>query len=209
MGDGRPTFRTAFLCLNPARRAEMSPKATFTPCGTCIYVAAVGLLLLVVGLATVDEDGPAAGVLFLLGGGAMITAAFVSRIEGSLRIGPLHLTLKEQVIKAASAADERTLEGVLPLLTSNNVSITTVSVPSRFDGTRLIDEELSFLRKQLNVTVLGVQPSGQNEWVAGGVVSEHRLQSGDKLLLAGHPDVLDYVRLLFAADDDTLWDRVR
>jgi hypothetical protein len=189
------------------RRLAMAVIDSRSVCWTCVYMALVGLVLLVLGLATVGDADTSGAVLFVLGGGALITATFVSRLEGTFRIGPLQLTLREQVMKATRAADERTLAGILPLLTSEDVSITTLALPGRFEGLSLIDEGLAFLRKQLNVSVIGVLPNGQERWVAGGAVSELQLHEADQILVAGHPDTLSYLRYLVAVDKDELWQR--
>jgi hypothetical protein len=178
-------------------------------CGACIYTALAGLLLLGLGWFVVNEaNTPAATVLFVLGGGALVTAPFVARLEGTLRIGPVQLTVRQQVIKAVKSATEDSLAGVLPLLTSEDISVSRSSVPSRFEGHRLVDDELAFLRQKLNVSVLGVLLPGEERWRAGGAVSELELQKGAQMLVAGHPDTLAYLRFLIASDDEELWRRV-
>ncbi len=170
-------------------------------------VVAAGSLLLLGWLVVKEGAAPAAAVLFVLGSGALITAPFAPRLEGALRIGPLQLTLRQQVINAAQKASEESLEGVLPLLTSDDVSVTRLRVPSRFDGMRLT-VELQFLRQKLNVSVLGILMPGEDQWMAGGGVSELAWREAAEVLVAGHPDTLAYLRFLIAADDDDLWQRV-
>ncbi|MDP9225399.1 MAG: hypothetical protein M3P18_16455, partial [Actinomycetota bacterium] len=170
------------------------------------YTAVAGLILLGLGwLAVERSSAAAAATLFVLGGGALITAPFVSRLEGTLRIGPVELTLRQQVLTAVRHASDDSLEGVLPLLTSDDVSVATLRVPDRFEGLRLTDDELGFLRKKLNVSVLGIMRPGAERWRAGGEASELELHGDDQLLVAGHPDVLSYLRFLIASDDDDLW----
>lgn len=178
-------------------------------CSSCIYTAVAGLLLLGLGWLALQEAGaPAATVLFILGGGALVTVPFVSRLEGTLRIGPVEMTIRQMVIKAAGSASEDSLAGVLPLLTGEDIAVTRLQVPSRFEGRRLVDDELAFLRKKLNVSVLGVLPPNEERWRAGGAVSELELREGAELLVAGHPDTLAYLRLLVATDNSELWLRV-
>jgi hypothetical protein len=192
--------------MGTEERSRDSKRAT---CGPCIYIALVGLVLLGLGWGAILEDAvPAATAAFILGGGALVVAPFVSRLEGRLRIGPVELTLRQQVIRAAESADEESLQGVLPLLTSDEVSVVRIRVPRRFVGRRLVDSELSFLRQRLNVSVLGVLQPGSERWRAGGEISDLELDENAELLVAGHPDTLSYLRLLVASDDDELWQRV-
>jgi hypothetical protein len=178
-------------------------------CGACIYTVVVGLALLGLGWGAILKDAvPAASTAFILGGGSLLIAPFVSRLEGRLRIGPVELTLRQQVIKAVQSANEGSLEGILPLLTSDEVSVARLRVPRRFAGRRLVDPELSFLRQKLNVSVLAIRQPGDEGWRAGGAISELELRDGAELLVAGHPDTLSYLRFLIASDDEELWQRV-
>lgn len=179
-------------------------------CGACVYMAVVSLILLGLGLFAVEETNtPAATILFTLGGGALVAVPFLSRLEGTLRIGPLELTLRRQVINAAETASEDSLEGVLPLLASDDFRIAKIRLPDRFSGRRLVDPELAFLRKKLKLSVVGERSPGDNRWLAGGSISERELTPEIELLVAGHPDTLSYLHALIAADDDELWERVR
>ena len=178
-------------------------------CWPCIFMTVdAGILLLLGWLVVKEGASSAAAVLFLLGGGALVAAPLVSRLEGDLRIGPLQLTLRQQVINAAREASEESLEGVLPLLATEDVSVTRLRVPARFEGKRLIDPDLSFLRQKLNVTVLGILFPEEQHWRAGGVVSELPWREGAEVLVAGHPHTLAYLRFLVAAEDEDLWRRV-
>jgi hypothetical protein len=188
---------------------EPTPNKKEGICGTCIYIAVVGLALLSIGWGAILKNAvPAATTAFLLGGGSLVVAPFVSRLEGRLRIGPVELTLRQQVIKAVQSANEESLEGVLPLLTSEEVSVARLRAPGRFAGRRLVDPELSFLRQRLNVSVLGVRQPGEERWRAGGAISDLQLREGAVLLVAGHPDTLSYLRFLVVSDDEELWQRV-
>jgi hypothetical protein len=188
---------------------ERTPNSKRAINGTFIYSVLVGLALLALGWGAILKNAaPAATTAFILGGGSLLIAPFVSRLEGRLKIGPVELTLRQQVIKAVESANEESLEGVLPLLTSGEVSVVRLRLPGRFAERRLIDPELSFLRQRLHVSVLGVLQPGEEGWRAGGAISDLQLHEGAELLVAGAPDTLVYLRFLVASDNAELWQRV-
>jgi hypothetical protein len=175
----------------------------------CVYGIAVGAVLLWLGWVANDHANVAgATVLFTFGGGALIVAPFLTRLEGTFRIGPLELTLEKKVIRAVQRADEESLEALLPLVSREDLDVRKLKLPPRFQGHKLTDPELGFLRKTLNVSVVAIHPPDRDEWVAGGAVSELRLGRNMELLVAGHPDTLSYLAMLVAADRDDLWERV-
>lgn len=132
-----------------------------------VYLAIVGVALLVLGWGAIIESSEgAATTAFILGGGALIAAPFVPRLEG-LRFGPVQLTLREVVIEAVATADPEALAGVPSLLTGSEVSVGRVRLPDRFAGHRLVDQEFRFLRRNLNVSVLGVLEPGETHWQGG------------------------------------------
>jgi hypothetical protein len=184
-------------------------KRRLTVCPTCVYGVVVGAVLLVVGWIANDQGNVAgATVLFTLGGGFVVAAPFLSRLEGTLRIGPLELTLERQVIKAVQLADDESLEGLLPLVSRDDLTVRKLKLPKRFHGHRLVDPEMSFLRQKLKVSVIAVRSPETDQWLAGGLISELELTKDSDLLLAGHPDALAYLAMLIASDDDELWKRV-
>src|SRR6476659_5420623 len=99
-------------------------KSRLTVCPTCLYGFLIGALLLVLGWLASDQGNLAgATVLFTLGGGFVIAAPFLSRLEGTLRIGPVELTLERKVIRAVRSADEESLEGLLPLVSRDDLTV--------------------------------------------------------------------------------------
>jgi len=90
--------------------------------GDTVYLTAAGLLLLAASWGAISKGSDAAAASFaVLSGGALLVAPFASRLHGVLRIGPIGMSLREKVIVAAAVAPSRSLEGVLPLLVSNDI----------------------------------------------------------------------------------------
>lgn len=171
-----------------------------------IYAALVGVGLLGLGwLALLRDAAPVATPVMTLGGALLAVAPLISRVEGTLRIGPVELTLRRRVLEAIKTVDDATLEALHPLVTRPDISITKFNLPARFGGRRLVDEELQFLRQKLNVSILGVLRPDEKKWRAGGAISELDLPAGTQLLAAGHPETLGYLRFLAATDQDDLW----
>jgi hypothetical protein len=184
-------------------------KHRLSVCPSCIYAIAVGAALLVIGWIASDQGNTAgATVLFTLGGGMVIAAPFFSRLEGTFRIGPLELTLQKQVMRAVQSADDESLEGLLPLVSRDDLTVRKLKLPTRFHGHRLVDPELSFIRKKLKLSVIAVRLPEADRWRAGGQISELELTKDSELLVAGHPDSLAYLAMLIASDDDDLWKQV-
>ncbi|MGH2731647.1 MAG: hypothetical protein ACRDJG_01655 [Actinomycetota bacterium] len=147
----------------------------------------------------------ASSVIQILGIGALLLAPLVWRAEGTLVIGLRGITLNlqkrirlatedhlEAIIKLAKAP-HRDLAGMLVFL-SGEVASGVVSVPPELEGARLVDERLSFVRQELQLSVVGIRPPGQDQWLAGGQVSTTRWQVGTKLLVCGPPASLEEFR---------------
>lgn len=95
----------------------------------------------------------------------------------------------EEFVEAAKKAPDSVLEAVLPLL-RDDVASDVVEVGPTFAGRRLIDPELAWMRKDLNVTVFAIERPGDQAWMGGGRVSTTPLPEGTKLALLGErPDV--------------------
>ncbi|MGH2709493.1 MAG: hypothetical protein ACRDJK_14535 [Actinomycetota bacterium] len=133
-------------------------------------------------------------------------APLVWRAEGTLVIGPRGITLNlqkrirlatedhlEAIIIKLAKAPHRDLAGMLVFL-SGEVASGVVSVPPELEGARLVDERLSFVRQDLQLSVVGIRHPGQDQWLAGGQVSTTRWQVGAKLLVCGPPASLEEFR---------------
>jgi hypothetical protein len=90
----------------------------------------------------------------------------------------------------------RDLAGILPYL-AGHVASAVVTVPARYEGQRLIDEGLQFIRQELQVSVVALRHEGDKEWLAGGPVSETRLTDGAQLLVCGPKRRIDKLREQF------------
>ena len=90
-----------------------------------------------------------------------------------------------EFVDAAKEAPDSVLEAVIPLL-REDVASDVIEVGPSFDGKRLTDPELSWLRQDLKVTVFAVNRPGDGErWTGGGRVSELPLPTGSRLAVLG------------------------
>lgn len=155
------------------------------------YLIAVGLLLLAASWgAVLKQSGAAAASLAVLAGGALIVAPFASRIHGTLKVGPVEMTLRERVAAAARTAPVESLHGVLPLLESGDVAVEQVPLSPALVGHKLTDPDASFIRQELKVSVIAAQLPGETRWHAGGEISDLTLPEGTILLVAGPRNAL-------------------
>jgi hypothetical protein len=159
--------------------------------GDSVYLTIAGLLLLADSWgAILKRSDPAAASLAILAGGAFLIAPFANRLHGTLRVGPVEMHLRARVIAAVKGASRESLEGVLPLLESGDVTVERVSLPPSLAGHALTEPELAFIRKDLKLSVIAVQMPGEHRWRAGGEISDEMLPLGSTLLIAGPPDAL-------------------
>src|SRR5437660_2878198 len=122
------------------------------------YLFIVGLLLLLACWGAVAKgDGAASATLALLGGGALVVAPFATRLQGTLKIGAVEMTLRQRVVGIAARASVETLEGVLPLIEGQDVVVRLVRLPAGLAGHALTDPELGFIRKELQLRVVAVR----------------------------------------------------
>jgi hypothetical protein len=167
-----------------------------------IYTAVVGVLLLSPGiaLAFLERGGGAAVALVSAGAAALILAPIFSRIERLEFTGRgFSVWLRREVEKKIGEASMDTLEGILPMLTSENVWVRVGIVPKRFHGKTLID--LPYIRQDLLISVVAVEEA-PGRWLAGGAVTERPLREGERMLMAGPSDIVDsFVRLMSEPDD--------
>lgn len=175
-----------------------------------IYVATVGLSLLAVGatFAYLGRGGAVAVTLATLGAAALILAPLFPSLE-SIQIGSsgISLSLRRQVARLVKEAPPETLEGVLPLLSDEQVRVRVGTVPPRFAGKTLKD--LAYIRQDLLITVMAVEETGRR-WMAGGMVSDRMLREGERLLVAGPPEITEaFVRILWEQDDERFEQEVR
>ena len=96
----------------------------------------------------------------------------------------------ERFAEAAEDAPDSVLEAVIPLLREDAASH-VLELGEAFDGKRLLDPALSWLRKDVNVTVFAVSRPGDGEkWTGGGRVSTLPLPRGTRLAVIGEaPDI--------------------
>jgi hypothetical protein len=90
------------------------------------------------------------------------------------------------------------LAGILPYL-AGHVASAIVTAPARFEGHRLRDESLQFIRQELQVSVVALRHEGAAEWLAGGAVSETPLTDGAELLVCGPKRAIGALRARFDA----------
>jgi hypothetical protein len=120
--------------------------------------------------------------------------------------------LRNQAVASAALAPEEYLEafvelckvphrdlaGILPYL-AGHVTSAIISVPARYEGHRLKDESLQFIRQELQVSVVAVRHQGDTEWLAGGAVSETPLTEDAELLVCGPKRAVATLRGRFGA----------
>jgi hypothetical protein len=167
-----------------------------------IYTAAVGLLLLAPGiaLAFLQRGGAAAVALVSVGAAALILAPIFSRIERLEVTGKgFSVWLRREVQKRIGEASMDTLEGILPMLTSENVWVRVGVVPKRFDGMTLKD--LPYIRQDLLISVVALEEV-PGRWLAGGAVTDRPLREGERMLMAGPSDIIESFVLVMSDPDD-------
>jgi hypothetical protein len=76
------------------------------------------------------------------------------------------------------------LAGILPYL-AGHVTSAIISVAAPYEGHRLKDADLQFIRQNLQVSVVALRHEGDAEWLAGGAVSETPLTERAELLVCG------------------------
>lgn len=162
------------------------------------YFVLVGIALVSTSVVVAAKGKDATGAsLAVFGGGALIIAPFAGRLEGTLRLGPLEMTLRERAIAAVRRAPAEAVRGILPLLESEDVGVEQVSLPDALSGVSFTDPRLAFLRPELKLMVIAVRLSGEERWRAGGEVSDLVLPRGTELLVAGPRRSLREVRKRF------------
>ena len=107
--------------------------------------------------------------------------------EGTLFDRPLG----HQLLEAAEEAPDSALAAVIPLLREDAASA-VVAVPEEYDGRRLVDPELQFVRQQLNVTVFALKRPSDEKWCGGGRLSTTILTAGTELAVLGSPEILTF-----------------
>jgi len=166
-------------------------------------LSGLGAIVLLLGGWRLNEGGVAGVPLIIIGCGVMLIAAFFDRIK-SWKVGPSGFAgeLYErahgvELVQAAARAGDSALAAVMPLL-REDVASGVVIVPSHYDGKRLVDPELHFLRQELNVTVFALRRPGDQKWCGGGRVSTTVLAAGTELAVAGEPADITHLRRRFA-----------
>lgn len=95
----------------------------------------------------------------------------------------------DEFVEAAKSAPESAFEAVLPLL-RDDVASDVIELGPTYAGARLVDPELSWLRPELNVTVIAIQRPGDVAWSGGGRISTTPLTAGTRLAVFGErPDI--------------------
>ena len=97
----------------------------------------------------------------------------------------------DEFAEAAKDAPDSVLEAVIPLL-REDVASDVIEVGPTYNGKRLIDPELSWLRQELNIHVFAVNRPGDGEkWSGGGRISELPLPTGSRPAVVGEkPDIV-------------------
>ncbi|HEY8201402.1 MAG TPA: hypothetical protein VII47_08610 [Actinomycetota bacterium] len=161
------------------------------------------------------EGSAARAILQTLGATAILLAPVLWRAEGPLTMGLKGVTItlgaregkrSEAVLSAAAAPEDRldaitqiakvphqALAGIVPFL-SGDVSSAAVFVPSAWQGLRLIDPPLQFIRQDLQLSVVAIHRPGERQWEAGGVVSTTPLEPGTELLVCGRASAIEEFR---------------
>lgn len=180
---GRPFYQDV-----PVDPAWLSGRVTDAIIGALRQVVASGNLPEVVRDMDTIEVLARLDVLGLLG---QQTTARLKVIEQSVG-------LRNQAVASAALASEEyqeaflqlckvphyDLAGILPYL-AGHVTSAIVTVPAPYEGHRLKDAELQFIRQDLQVSVVALRHEGDAEWLAGGAVSETPLTEGAELLVCG------------------------
>ena len=122
------------------------------------------------------------------------------------------IRLRNQAVASAALAPDEYLEailklckvpvrdlvGILPYI-AGHVTSAIVTVPSEYEGSRLKDHGLQFIRHDLQLAVVALRRGGDSEWLAGGVVSETPLTLGAELLVCGPKLAIAKLRTRFMA----------
>jgi hypothetical protein len=186
------------------------------PLAEAICLAAAGVAIFAAG-RWVAEGEAAASVLQIIGGAAIFLAPLLQRLEGKISVGAggISITLREgrraeAVLAAVSASEDhveaivqvakaphRALASILPLL-SGEVACDVIAIPDWRAGSRL-DQELQFVRKELDLSVVALKEPGVGEWLAGGRVTTSPLKVGTQMLVCGPPSSLEELRRRLAA----------
>lgn len=153
--------------------------------GAFMYLTFVGIALLAMSWAVRSDSEAPAAAFATIGAGALLMAPFASRIYGNLRIGPIEMNLRERATVAIDSAPIEIVNAVVPLLEDPELAAEIVTLPARLEGHSLTAPELTFVRKELNVQVVGVRPPTSARWLAGGEVSEVELPRNAALLAVG------------------------
>jgi hypothetical protein len=141
----------------------------------------------------ISEDGAARAAFVGVGIFLWAIAGTAHRLE-NLAFRVLGVSLEARLSKkehgdefaeAAKEAPDSVLEAVIPLL-REDVGSDVVELGPSYDGKRLVDPELAWLRPELNITVFAInRPGDGDRWTGGGRVSELQLPAGTKLALVG------------------------
>jgi hypothetical protein len=102
-----------------------------------------------------------------------------------------------EAIRAICKVPHYNLAGILPFL-SGHVFSAVIVVPVRYEGRRLKDPELQFIRQELQISVVALRHSGAAEWLAGGAVSETPLAFRTELLICGPENAIVVFQERFA-----------
>ena len=167
-----------------------------------IYVAVVGVAVLSTGatFAYLDRGDAAATTLVFLGAAATILAPLFPRIqEFQLTLTGIKGSLRREVVKRVRKAPLEALEGMFPLLASEDVAVRVVTVPGRFNG-KTLTQDLTYLRPNMLISVLALQePNGR--WSVGGVIADQPLRTGQRMLIAGPTEIIDrFAEIIWEGD---------
>jgi hypothetical protein len=153
----------------------------------------------ILGVWLVLESALLGSFVVLMGIGLLLVGAFFDRME-SWSFGVHGIAAKvfdrphgRELIEAAADAPDSALEAVIPLLREDAASDVLV-LPDAFDGKRLIDPELQFIRQELDITVFAVLRPGDEKWAGGGRVSTTLLPRGTKLAVIGEGASIEILR---------------
>jgi hypothetical protein len=189
-------------------REPSRPDDSWTSGRRTVYLVTLGGVLLVAGLlfAWVGRGQAAATALVLVGSGCLMLIPLLALVE-SFQIGPggMSFTMKRRATELIKRASADSLAGVIPLLEDDRIGVRTVVVPPRFDGVRLVDAPLHFIRQDLHLSVIGVEKGAT--WLAGGSVSELPLKAGALLLIAGEVEIIERLADLMRLSDDVQFAR--
>lgn len=102
-----------------------------------------------------------------------------------------------EAIRELYKVPHRDLAGILPFL-SGHVFSAVVTVPEQYEGHRLKDSPLQFIRQELQISVVALRHRGATEWSGGGAISETPLSLGTELLVCGPENAISLLRTRFA-----------